>query len=37
MDFSVAGRGFHLRSDDGTLYEIVIKNGGVGFDIYEVT
>jgi hypothetical protein len=36
IDLSVAGRGIMLRSDDGTLYEIVIKNGGVGFDIYEV-
>lgn len=35
-DFSVSGRGIHLRSYDGTLYEIVVKDGGVGFDIYEV-
>jgi hypothetical protein len=28
IDLSVAGRGFLLRSDDGTLYEIVIKDGG---------
>lgn len=37
IDLSVADRGILLRSADGTLYEIVIKNGGVGFDIYEVT
>jgi len=36
LDLSVPDRGFHLRSADGTLYEIVVKDGGVGFDIYEV-
>ena len=36
LDFSVADRGIHLRSANGTLYEIVVKDGGVGFDIYEV-
>jgi hypothetical protein len=37
IDLSVSGRGFLQRSDDGTLYEIVIQDGGIGFDIYEVT
>jgi hypothetical protein len=37
LDLSQPGRGIRLRSADGTLYEIVIKNGGVGFDIYEIT
>jgi len=36
LDLSAPGRGIHLRSYDGTLYEIVIKDGGVGLDIYEV-
>ena len=37
IDKSVAGFGLMLRSPDGTLYEITIKDGGVGFDIYEVS
>jgi len=37
IDLSVADRGFLQRSADGTLYEIVVKDGGTGFDIYEVT
>lgn len=36
IDMSVAGRGWLSRSPDGTLYEIVIQDGGTGFDIYEV-
>ena len=37
LDFSIAGRGIHLRSPDGTLYEVTILDGGTGFDIFEVT
>jgi hypothetical protein len=37
LDLSIPGRGILLRSYDGTLYEIVIKDGGVGFDIYLIT
>ena len=37
LDFSIAGRGIHLRSPDGTLYEVTILDGGNGFDIFEVT
>ena len=37
FDRSVAGRGIYLKSPNGTLYEITIKNGGTGFDIYEIT
>lgn len=37
IDRSSPGRGPIVRSPDGTLYEITIKDGGTGFDIYEVT
>ncbi len=37
FDRSTPGRGWLLRSADGTLYEVTVQNGGAGFDIYEVT
>ena len=37
IDKSSAGRGILLRSPDGTLYEITIKDGGGDFDIYEIS
>jgi hypothetical protein len=37
IDRSSAGRGIMLRSPDGTLYEVTIRNSGAGFDIYQVT
>jgi hypothetical protein len=37
FDRSQPGRGILLRSPNGNLYEITIKDGGSGFDIYQVT
>jgi hypothetical protein len=37
IDRSQPGRGIVLRSPDGSLYEITVKDGGTGFDIYLVT
>lgn len=37
VDRSVPGRGIILRAIDGKQYELVIKSGGAGIQIYEVT
>lgn len=37
VDRSSPGRGILLRSPNGSLYEITIKDGGTGFDIFLVT
>jgi hypothetical protein len=37
IDRSVPGRGIILRADDGIQYELVIKTGGSGIQIFEVT